>query len=248
MSETPLPETPLPETPLSEAQTATAARLPEAHWLDAALGWPSRQVDRYVQRVRRSHPQASPAELADVLAGRYRTAVMASGGAFAALSAGRGTGARAALGLTAGTVSTFLAGSGLYCLALAHVHGVPAGDLPQRRVLLQTALLGRRGPELLEQRLGLASPSWAGVLLTRVPTAQAKSVSRILRRRLRVSALGGSLLFSGALPYGAGAVLGAAAAGTMASRMIDTLAGAFGPLPEHFATPLPGTHRDARPA
>ena len=219
--------------------TDHALALPQQQRLDTALAWPSRQVGRYVDAVRRAHPQATPAELIDVITRQYRAAATSCGGAFGTAAASRTAGPTAALALTAGSLAGFLSSSALYCLALAHVHGLPEGDLQQRRVLLQTALLGRSGPRLLEERFGLESPTWASVLLTRVPTAQVKSVSRVLRRRPARTALAGGtgLLLGRALPYGAGALLGAASARTMATRMIDSLAGAFGDPPQDFAAP-----------
>jgi len=215
--------------------------LPQLQWLDSALAWPSRQVGRYVDAVRRAEGQVSPADAIETLTRRYRAAATSCGGAFGTAAASRTVGPTAALGLTAGSLAGFVSCSGLYCLALAHVHGLPEGDLPQRRALLFTALLGPSGPRLLEERFGLQSPTWASGLLTRVPTAQVKSVARVLRRRAARSALAGGsgLLLARALPYGAGAVLGAASARTMATRMIDSLQGAFGDPPQDFPTPVP---------
>src|SRR5699024_12145322 len=103
---------------------------PELVCLASARRWPSRESARYVDAVRRAEGQASPAELIETLTRRYRAAATSCGGAFGTAAASRTVGPTAALGLTAGSLAGFVSCSGLYCLALAHVHGLPEGDLP----------------------------------------------------------------------------------------------------------------------
>lgn len=223
------------------------ANLPGQHWCDTALALPSEQVSQYVAATRRAHPDAGPAELIDIFTRTYRRIVSGSGAAFGAAAAGRGVGPIAALGLTAGTLSTFVAASGLYCLAVAQVHGVAVHDLPRRRELVSTVLLGRGrhgvGPDgvcpgrdrVLQERLHLSAPTWASVPRRRVPAAQVRTVSRRLRRRTAVAALGGSALtLSRALPYGVGAALGARSAQAMATAFCDAVADRLGPPPQTF--------------
>lgn len=208
--------------------------------IDAAVRIPSTRVRSYVEHLRRNHPDAGPEEIIEILTSRYLWAVSGSGGAVGAAAAFPVVGTTAALALTAGQVATFLGTSSVLCLAVAEVHGISTDDVARRRVLLLTTLLGERGPQLMEQELGLATATWARVLLTRLPVATVKTVNRTLRHRIAKVAItkGSTVLVGRLLPFGIGAVVGFAGSRAMGKTLVVGLRRAFGPAPTTFPAPL----------
>lgn len=204
--------------------------------VDAAVTIPSQRIRSYVDSLRRDHPEADPEEIIEILASRYLWAVSGSGGAVGAAAAFPVVGTTAALALTAGQVATFVAASSVLCLAVAEVHGIATDDAARRRALLLTTLLGERGPQLLEQQLGLSSATWAKVLLTRLPVATVKTVNRTLRHRMAkvVVTKGSTVLVGRLLPFGIGAVVGFVGSRAMGKNLVAGLRRAFGPPPAAF--------------
>src|SRR5699024_12680363 len=88
--------------PTAMTDRAHPLALPQLQWLDSALAWPSRQVGRYVDAVRRAEGQVSPADLIETLTRRYRAAATSCGGAVGTAAASRTVAPTAALALTAG--------------------------------------------------------------------------------------------------------------------------------------------------
>ncbi|SED71464.1 hypothetical protein [Ruania alba] len=210
------------------------------HLIDAATTIPSTQVRRYVDGLRRAHPDASPAELIALMERRYLMAVSTSGGAVGAAAAFPVVGTGVAIALTAGQVGAFVAASAALTLAVADVHGIATEDAARRRALLLTTLLGENGPELLEQQLGLSTATWAQVLLTRMPVATVKTVNKALRGRVAkaVVAKGGSVMLGRLVPFGIGAVIGYAGGRVMGKNLIEGMEAAFGAAPAEFAREL----------
>src|SRR3984893_6718849 len=99
-------------------------------------------VEAYVQRLRRASPDASPAEVITKLEKRYLAAVMASGAGVGSAAAFPGIGTIAALSAVAGETVVFLEATALFVLAVAEVHGIPAGHREHRRALVLSVLVG----------------------------------------------------------------------------------------------------------
>lgn len=205
--------------------------------IDRAVTIPSQRIRSYVDSVRRAHPDADPEEIIQILTSRYLWAVSGSGGAVGAAAAFPVVGTTAALALTAGQVTAFLAASSALCLAVAEVHGIGTEDAARRRVLLLSTLLGERGPRLLEQQLGLSTATWGKVLLTRLPVATVKTVNRTLRGKMAktVVAKGSTVFLGRLLPFGIGAVVGFVGSRAMGKNLVVGLAQAFGRPPATFA-------------
>lgn len=235
--------------PAREPREAARFSLDEA--IDTALAMPTARVHSYVDGIRARRPGASPAEVIAVLERRYLLAVSASGGAVGAAAAIPAVGTGTALALTAGQVASFLAASSALALAVADVHGIAVEDGARRRALLLTALLGDKGPELLEEQLGVSAATWGRTLLTRLPIATVKTVTKTLRGRLvkGTAAKAGSVMLGRLLPFGIGAAVGFAGSRVLGSTMIDGVRQAFGPAPTHFVRHVDATFvvTDERP-
>ena len=204
--------------------------------ISAAVAIPSTKVRTYVDSVRAKDPDATPEQVLATLHKCYLLAVSTSGGAVGAVAAVPALGTGAALALTSGQVATFLTASGGLALATADVHGIAVDDIPRRRAVLLTALLGPRGPELLEQEIGISTMAWGRTLMTRVPLGTVKAVNRTLRRRAVASstAKARSIMVGRLLPFGVGAAVGYSGGRLMGKSMIRAVGGAFGPVPEEF--------------
>lgn len=213
---------------------AMARRLEEL--VSSAVTIPSARVHTYLDEVRAKNPQAGPEQILAILRKRYLRAVTGSGTAVGAVAAVPALGTGAALVITSGQVATFLAASGVLAMAVADVHGIDVEDVPRRKAVLLTALLGPKGPELLEQQIGISTLTWGRTLLTRVPLGTVKAVNRTLRRRvLTVStAKAGSIMLGRLLPFGVGAVIGYSGGRVMGNSMIRGIDSAFGPPPAQF--------------
>jgi hypothetical protein len=210
--------------------------------LDLALGVPDTAVRAAVDGVRRAHPEATPAEVIALLERRYLLAAGASGGAVGAVASLPVIGTGAAVALTAGQLATFLAASAVHALAVAEVHGIATEDRERRRALLLTALLGERGPRLLEEQLGISSLTWGRALLTRMPVATVRTVDRVVRKRLVAATAGrtSSALLGRLLPLGLGALIGYHGARMMGGSIIAGVREAFGPAPDRFSRVIEG--------
>ena len=204
--------------------------------LDAAVRVPSAKVHDYVDAVRTKHPHATPEEVVVILQRRYLVTVTGSGSAVGAVAAVPALGTGAALALTSGQVATFLGSSALLAMAVADLHGIEVDDVARRRAVLLTALLGPRGPQLLEQQIGMSTLTWGRALLTKVPLGTVRSVNRTLRRRVVAAgtAKAGSIMAGRLLPFGVGAVIGYSGARVMGKSMVRGITSAFGPPPAQF--------------
>ncbi|MGC0143488.1 hypothetical protein [Pseudactinotalea sp. Z1732] len=211
--------------------------------LNTAVTIPSARVHSYVDDIRTKHPQASPEQILAILHRRYLLAVGGSGGAVGAVAAVPALGTGAALLITSGQVAAFLGASGVLALGVADVHGIDVEDVPRRKAVLLTALLGPKGPELLQEQIGVTSVTWGRALMTRVPLGTVKAVNRTLRKRVIATstAKAGSIMLGRLLPFGVGAVVGYTGGRVMGRSMIRGIDSAFGPPPMEFTREIGAT-------
>ncbi len=204
--------------------------------LDAAITVPSTVARSEVDRLRVRHPSATPAEVVEMLEGRYLLLVQGTGGAVGAAAAFPSIGTGTAVALTSSQVGTFLAASAGLALAVADVHGVEIDNVVHRRTLVLASLLGEQGSVIVEEEVGIGTLFWARSLLTRLPMTTVRSVNRTLAKRVaRYGTTRGGVVFLGRLaPFGIGAVIGWTGARAMGGTMIAGVRRAFGPPPEAF--------------
>jgi hypothetical protein len=92
-------------------------------------------VESHVARMRRSRPDAQPAEIVTALEKQFLASVSAIGAASGGVAAAPGVGTAIALGLTAFEIGGVVEATALFALAVADVHGVKVVDLERRRTL-----------------------------------------------------------------------------------------------------------------
>lgn len=203
--------------------------------LDKALTIQRPVVQNYLDRVRRKHPELTPAEVVEQLEKRYLAAVVSIGGASGAAAAVPGVGTVATIASGAAEITAFVSASAMFVLALAELHGVPVSDPEVRRALVVSVLVGDAAiPALGSAASGQAH--WADVLSRSTPKDRITGINSHLGRLLvrRIGTRQGALLFGRALPLGIGAAIGAGGNAALARTAIAAARKAFGPPPATF--------------
>jgi hypothetical protein len=192
-------------------------------------------VEAYVQRLRRASPDASPAEIITKLEKRYLAAVMASGAAVGSAAAFPGIGTIAALSAVAGETVVFLEATALFVLAVAEVHGIPAGHREHRRALVLSVLVGDDSKGAVRDLVGpgRTNGGWLGESTAALPLPVVSQLNnRLLKYFVKRYALRrGAIAFGKMLPMGIGAVIGGGGNRLMGKKIISNARTAFGPPP-----------------
>lgn len=214
--------------------------------LQRALSVQRPVVLAYVRTVRRRHPDASPAEIADILRKHYLNVATGSGAAVGATAVVPGLGTGAALGLGAVETGGFLELSALYAQSLAELHGMQVSDPQRANALVMGLMLGSGGKSLVKQFSAQTqggppvTSNWGALVTRQIPSAVMETVVKKLRNKLiRTYGVrtGGSWVLR-ALPFGVGAVIGGTANRMMAGTVVKNARGAFGEMPGHFSPEL----------
>ena len=200
----------------------------------------------YIRSVRRRHPHASPAEIAEILRKHYVTLAMGGGAAVGATAVVPGIGTGAALGLAAVETGGFLELSALYSQSLAELHGMQVREPKRANALVMGLMLGGSGKDLVRQFSdqvdgGAPVHSNFGALVTKqIPSVVMDSVVKKLRKKLirTYAARTGGSVIGRALPFGVGAVVGGTANRIMAGTVVKNAQNAFGDMPNHFSPDL----------
>jgi hypothetical protein len=195
-----------------------------------------------VERLRRTNPQASPAEIVTKLEKRYVATVMASGAAVGSAAAFPGIGTITAMSAVAGETVVFLEATSLFVLAVAEVHGIPAGQREHRRALVLSVLVGDDSKHAVRDLVGPGRTrgAWLGESTVTLPLPVVSQLNnRLLRYFVKRFALKrGAIAFGKMLPMGIGAVIGGGGNRLMGKKMIDNARKAFGPAPARWPVAL----------
>lgn len=196
----------------------------------------------YVERLRRANPDAAPAVIVSKLEKRYLGAVTASGAAVGSAALLPGVGTLAALSAAAGETAVFLEATAFFALAVASVHGVPAGNRELRRALVLAVLAGEDSKHPVAELLGSGRTkgAWLAEGAASLPMpALAELNARLLKRAVRRFTLRRSaLLFGKMLPIGIGAVIGAIGNRLMGKKIMRNARNAFGAPPARWPVTL----------
>ena len=199
-------------------------------------------IEAYVQRLRRSHPDATPADIIARLEKHYLAAVMASGAAVGSTAAFPGIGTLAAIGAVAGETVIFLEATAVFVLALAQVHGIPADHREQRRALVLSVLVGDEGRRAVADLIGprRTSGAWLSETAASLPLPMLSQLNnRLLRYFVKRYALKrGTIALGKMLPMGAGAVIGGVGNRVTGKKIVANARNAFGPPPQRWPVRL----------
>ena len=163
-----------------------------------------------IARLRRVHPDKSPAELISYLNKIYLSAVTMTG-------AGAGAAAIIPNGFVQMPVAvmdllTFLEASVLYTLSVAEVHGVDLEDVERRRFLVTVALLGNSAAStVVEPILGRSVPYWGKKIVESIPMSAIKKANNVLGPRFvtKYGTKQGVLVLGKQIPFFIGVGIGA---------------------------------------
>lgn len=220
----------------------TSARV-LSHVIETGSRLQAPAIRAYVERLRRTHPDDSPAQIVTRLEKHYVAAVMASGAAVGAAALVPGIGTLLALSLIAGETALFLETTAVFILAVAEVHGISPDDKERRRTLVLSALAGDDGKHVMARLFGSGRTN--GALLTEgvASTSSVPALSQINSKLMRYfvkkyTIKRGALVFGKVLPAGIGAVIGALGNRVMGKKIITNTRAAFGPAPARWTASL----------
>ncbi|SDS20977.1 hypothetical protein [Corynebacterium timonense] len=215
--------------------------------VDKAAQLQSAPIRAYVEWVRRSHPEATPAQVQAIVDKHFRTAVSSTGAGVGAAAAVPGIGFVTGGVTVAGESVLFLDIAAFYTMASAHLRGVDITDPQRRRAVVLVALTGAKGVAVVDALLGddtrgvpaaATLSRFSGPRLAEANSILTRVALRSLRKRLSRAWLGKIL------PLGIGVVAGVAANRKLAARIIDTVSPSLGPLPPRFLEALPAPAAD----
>jgi hypothetical protein len=189
--------------------------------LDAGSRLQAPAVAKYVDRIRRSHPAESPAQIIARLENQYLLAVTGSGSAVGATAAVPGV----------GTIAAIAAVSAETTLAVAAVHGISPEDKEQRRALVLAVVLGDTGMEIVEKTVGHSAKNWGTLFANRIPGLSGLNDSLLKRFIIRFITKRAALMAGKVVPAGIGAVIGGFGNRALGKTTIINARKAFGPPP-----------------
>ena len=199
-------------------------------------------VKAYVERLRRHHPEDTPAEILNRLEKHYLATVMASGAAVGSAAAFPGIGTLAALSAVTGETVVFLEATSVFVLAVAEVHGIPADHRERRRALVLSVLVGEDSKHAIGDLLGSGRTSGAW-LSDGAATLPLPAVSQLNSRLVkyfvkRYTLKRGAMAFGKMLPVGIGAVIGGVGNRLMGKTIVTNARTAFGAPPPRWPATL----------
>lgn len=194
----------------------------------------------YLRRLRRKHPEASSAQLAQIVERDYLRIATGSGAAVGGTAAVPAVGTTAALGLSVAATLGFLEASALYAQALAELHGIAIEDPERSRVLVMGVLMGDEGSSMISGLTAQAAgrgggpvKGWAKAFGAGKPSSFYTSMQSSLQKKFMRKVIGtqAASVLGRVVPFGVGAVIGGAGNRYLAKRVIDTAQVAFAGIP-----------------
>ncbi len=199
-------------------------------------------IRAYVNRLRRSNPQATPADIVTKLEKHYLAAVMASGAAVGSAAAFPGIGTLAALSAVAGETLVFLEATAVFALAVADVHGIPLEQRERRRALVLAVLVGEESKGAIADLLGPSrtSGAWLAESAEMLPLPALSALNTRLMRYFvkRFTLKRSAMAFGKMLPVGIGAAVGGGGNRMMGKKIVNNARAAFGPAPGRWPVSL----------
>ncbi|WP_461022363.1 hypothetical protein [Thalassiella azotivora] len=211
--------------------------------LDKAVAVSRPLILRHIAQSRRTRPDATPAEIIDVLGRRLTAAAASSGTVVGATAAVPGATLPASVALALGDAAGFTGMAAMYVFALAEIHDIPLEELERRRTLLLGVLLGDAGAGAVRKVAERTGPHWAKQVVKSVPVEALRQVNRVLGRNFvtKYGTKQGVLVLSKQMPLGIGAAIGGAGNAAFARVTIRSAKRAFGTpptsWPQHLALP-----------
>ncbi|MFL0411126.1 hypothetical protein ACH0AH_08115 [Microbacterium paludicola] len=210
-------------------------------------------VIAHIHNVRRTKPDATPAEALKALESGYLAAVTTASAGVGAAAAIPGVGTTAAVGLSAADLLLFFELSALYALSVAEVHGLTVTDPERAKVIVLGMVMGddsqARVTQLVAGAVGGADRSnlagvvgdvtkasaalkdgaWGDVVATAVPNGQLNPLVKqmLMAGAVKLGAKAGGGTIAKILPFGLGAVVGGTASFFFGKSVVTASRNAF---------------------
>ncbi|WP_175472419.1 hypothetical protein [Curtobacterium sp. MCBA15_009] len=255
----PLPNAPVvPTAPDDDHRIPVAENTGWVKWLDRVISVQRPVVVAHVNAIRRRRPDATPAEVIQILECQYLAAVTTGGAAVGASAVIPGVGMAAALSLSGAETVGFLETTALFAQSVTEVHGIALDDPERARTLVMAMILGAPGTQLIKQLAGQAAGGqartafWGEMVTASLPKQVVSGIGGQVRSQFvkRFAARQGSTILGRALPFGIGAAVGGLGNHALGRKVIQASRTGFGMPPAQFPIVLEvaGSKREARKA
>lgn len=210
--------------------------------VDKAVQLQTSAIRTYVNWLRRQHPDASPAQIQEMMDKHLKNTVTGTGAGVGAAAAVPGIGLVTGTAAVAGESVVFLDLAAFYAVASAYLRGEDISDPERRRALVLSLLMGAKGLAIVDAMLGDSAGTipgkstlakFSGPTLSNTNNVLQRVAMRSLKKSPRRAWLGKLL------PLGLGAIAGTAANRKLADGVIANVQSGLGAAPTAFATPLP---------
>lgn len=197
----------------------------------------------HIRGIRKSKPNATPAEVIRILERRYLAAVTVGGTAVGATAAIPAIGTLTSVALSTVETAAFLEASALFAQSVTEIHGFGIDDPERARTLVMAMILGGAGSDLVEQLAGQVTGSgptrtkfWGELVTRNLPKSAVSKVGASLRTHFikRFAAREGASIVGRAIPFGVGAVIGGSGNLLLGRRVVTASRTAFPPPPPYF--------------
>ncbi len=204
----------------------------------------------HVERLRRSRPGDSPAEIVAALERHYLTGVATMGAASGGVAALPAVGQTVGLALIVAEVPIFLDATVLLALAIAEVHGLDVHDIERRRTLVLGVILGQTGAGFIEKIAGRVGPDWANGVVNSVPMSVIRTSNKLMGKKFmtKYGTKQGVLLLGRMVPFGVGAVIGGVGNTALGRASIRSARKVLGPPPALWPLRTAEGHGFPRPS
>ena len=190
-------------------------------------------VDAHLARMRKSRPDALPAEIVTSLEKQFLASVSAIGAASGGAAAAPGVGTAVAFGLTAFEIGGVVEATALFALSVSEVHGVRVMDLERRRTLVTAILFGEGAAGFVEKAAGRTGKYWGKSLVNAIPMNVINDVNKKIGPRFltKWGTKQGILVLGREVPFGIGAGIGAGGNFLVGRGSVQAARRVFGPAP-----------------
>ena len=191
-----------------------------------------------VERLRRVHPDKSPAELVSYLNKAYLGAVTLTGAAAGAAAIVPNVVVQVPTAVA--DLLSFLEASVLYTLSIAEVHSVHLEDAEKRKLLVMAVLIGdTAAARVFDGLMEKTVPYWGKLIVDKIPMAAIDRANKVLGPRFitKYGTKQGALVLGKQIPAAIGVAVGAGGNHIFGWGTIRAARRILGPPPE--AWPLP---------
>lgn len=215
--------------------------------LDRAVRLQSGVIRAYVDHLRRSNPDASPAEIQAIMDKHFLYAASGTGAGAGGAAAIPGIGFFTGAAAIAGESLVFVDLAAVYTVGSAYLRGIDISDAERRRAIVLMVLSGSQGAAIVDTLIGPNAqkvPSvamvskFSGPTLSQANSLLTRQLLKSMKKRLRRMWLGKLM------PLGIGAIAGTMANRTLAKKVIDGIGPNLGQPPAEFANELPAKSKE----